>query len=485
VKTPEEQIATAMLAGNPPSVLMTDAYKFSMGQAGFPLRSETFYLSFRKRGWYLVPFDLAAIVHCLRPELPTRPEEDFLAGTAYAMNAAMRTALGGELDACAAPRGSWIRETEPILTITAPSFLASVLEPMMVWLNYPIQVATAAVRDGQREFRCTCEDEATITALTLDAVGVVDATITIDATAYRTGVTGNALAALEVLDGDTDRLLEVGMRAATCIAMHRAALEAAMAAGLKQTSNVYLAQQLGLTPVGTSGHEHQQRWGDDLRAFRALRDMRSQAPGYLIDTFDTRRLGIPAALRAIEESDRACAIRFDSGDQPAQLADLVAKGVQATFIFMDGMNPETVSELESAAVALGVPAERRLYGCGGYLVADPAPTGLTRNNVAAVYKLCQSGSRPVMKFSVAGKRSLPGRPVIFRRTTRKGPVGLIGQEGEAPPDGYHDLSNANSFNPPGKLQDAIELSPATAGLIAQLSSSLDAGHAVQEARRTS
>ena len=474
-----------MLAGNTPSVLMTDAYKFSMGQAGFPLRQETFYLSFRKRGWYLVPFDLAAIVRYLRPQPATPAEVAFLAGTAYELSGAMKGALGGNLDVHAAPRGSWIRESEPILSITAPSFLASVLEPMMVWLNYPIQVATAAVRDGQRTFSCTCQDEATITALTLESIGVSDATVTVDAAAYQAGVRNNTRALLEVLHDDTDRVLEVGMRAATCMAMHRAALETATAAGLRQTSNVYLAQQLGLTPIGTSGHEHQQRWGNDLQAFRALRDMRSQVPGYLIDTFETQRLGMPAALRAIRESDRPCAIRFDSGDQAAQLSELVAEGVPSTFIFMDGMNPETISQLESAATSLGVPTHRRVYGCGGWLVSDPAPTDLTRNNVSAVYKLCQSGSRPVMKFSVAGKRSLPGRPVVFRRTANQGPVGLIGQEGEAPPNGYLDLADAQHFIPPGRLQDAIELSPATAGIIAQLTSNLDAGHAVQEARRTS
>lgn len=477
-KSLEQKVAEVMLAGNAPSVLMTDAYKFSMGQAGFPLRQETFYLSFRRCGWYLVPFDLAEIVQYLRPQPATRAEDEFLAGTGYEMSSAMKSALSGNLVARAAPRGAWIRETEPILTITAPSFLASVLEPMMVWLNYPIQVATAAIRDGQSVFRCTCQDEASITALTLEAVGVADATVTVDATSYRAGVIRHSGSVLDVIDHDADRVLEVGMRAATCIAMHRAALEAATEVGLKQTSNVFLAWKLGLHPVGTSGHEHQQRWGSDLQAFRALRDMRSQPPGYLIDTFETQRLGIPAALRAIKESDRACAVRFDSGDQAAQLADLVAEGVQPTYIFMDGMNPEKISRLESVAKTLGVPARRRVYGCGGWLVSDPAPTRLTRNNVSAVYKLCQSGTRPVMKFSVPGKQSLPGRPVVFRRTGSQGPIGLIGQEGEPPPSGYLDLTNTRRFIPPGELQEAIEPSPATAGIIARLSSNLDAKHAV-------
>jgi nicotinic acid phosphoribosyltransferase len=206
--------------------------------------------------------------------------------------------------------------------------------------------------------------------------------------------------------------------------------------------------------------------------------MRSQPPGYLIDTFETQRLGMPAALCAIRESDRACAVRFDSGDQAAQLADLVAEGVQPTFVFMDGMNPEKIARLESVAEALGVPPRRRVYGCGGWLVSDPAPTLLTRNNVSAVYKLCQSGTHPVMKFSVQGKQSLPGRPVIFRRSASQGPIGLIGQEGETPPKGYHDLTNIRGLAPPGEPRDAVGLSPATAGLVSRLSSILDAKRAV-------
>ncbi len=43
-------------------------------------------------------------------------------------------------------------------------------------------------------------------------------------------------------------------------------------------------------------------------------------------------------------------------------------------------------------------------------------TKLTRDRVSAVYKLCQSGRCPTMKFANeagSGKRSIPGRPVLF------------------------------------------------------------------------
>ena len=59
--------AELVLAGTAPSVTMTDAYKLAMAQAGFPLRTETFYFSFRKPGWYRIPFDLESAIRALVP----------------------------------------------------------------------------------------------------------------------------------------------------------------------------------------------------------------------------------------------------------------------------------------------------------------------------------------------------------------------------------------------------------------------------------
>jgi hypothetical protein len=42
--------------------LAADAYEFSMAQAGFPLRREAFYFSFRRGGPQYVAIDLAATV---------------------------------------------------------------------------------------------------------------------------------------------------------------------------------------------------------------------------------------------------------------------------------------------------------------------------------------------------------------------------------------------------------------------------------------
>jgi nicotinic acid phosphoribosyltransferase len=131
------------------SALQTDGYKFSMAQAGFPLREETFYLSFRKGGWQYIPFDLEAEIEKMIPdfrkkvpEFPLKHEQDYLADNGYELTPAMRDAFMDDVRINAAPAGTWVYEREPIATITGASFLVSWLEPLVLRLFYPIQLAT-------------------------------------------------------------------------------------------------------------------------------------------------------------------------------------------------------------------------------------------------------------------------------------------------------------------------------------------------------
>jgi nicotinate phosphoribosyltransferase len=59
------------------SLLATDGYKFSMAEAGWPLRRETFYYTHRKGGLQVVPLDIAAFVRSLLPE-PKPEDYEFL-----------------------------------------------------------------------------------------------------------------------------------------------------------------------------------------------------------------------------------------------------------------------------------------------------------------------------------------------------------------------------------------------------------------------
>ena len=74
------------------SVLLTDGYKFSMAEAGWPLRRETFYMSFRKGGLQVLPFDAAAEV---KKALPRATDDDFawLAAHEYELGSGTKAAL--------------------------------------------------------------------------------------------------------------------------------------------------------------------------------------------------------------------------------------------------------------------------------------------------------------------------------------------------------------------------------------------------------
>jgi nicotinic acid phosphoribosyltransferase len=479
------------------SLISTDAYKFSMAQAGFPLRRETFYFSFRRGGIQYIPIDLEARVRELLAGLASNPgEHDFARRHGYGLTDAMEAALAvqGGVEIEAVPRGTWVYEREPIITITGPSFLVSWLEPMLLWLNYPIQLATALRGlDGApvpvEWVTATCNEHAAVIVEALAAADRSDVQIVREDEAYIAGVRA-AVRELVAAVGDPDRVFEVGMRSAVCAEQHRIALEACRAEGVTRTSNVSLALALDMLPVGTMGHEHVQRWGADLPAFEAMRDMRSAPPSYLLDTFDTMGSGIKAAVHVMHERPHACAIRYDSGNKFIQYLHacelLREEGLEPTHVLEDGLDLAATQHFERLRQFTGWPASAQVYGYGGSIVAAPMTNPLTRDRVSAVFKLSQTGNEPRMKFgneTGAGKQSVPGRPVAWRRVRGSGPVGIIGQAGEPVAENYvalagndealemlricnmHDLRHARALRPEDLT---VRLSERTEELVAHL-----------------
>ena len=474
--------------------LATDAYKLSMGQAGFPLRRETFYFSFRRGGPQFVATDLAASVAAMVDGIEVDDADlAFARRAGYGLSDAMEHALrqGSQaLEIVAVPRGTWVLEREPILSVTGPSFLVSWLEPMLLWQSHPIQLGTAWKLGQFTPPMCvaTCSEHEAILRRVADEVGVGEPEVVREDEAYRERVR-KAVRALVEATGDPQRVFEVGMRSAVCMEQHRLALEACKAEGVLQTSNVFLARRLEMKPVGTMGHEHVQRWGNDRDAFRAMRDMRSSPPSYLLDTFDTMGSGITAAVEVMREKEHACAIRYDSGNKFIQYLHacelLGEQGLQPTHVLEDGLDVEATRHFESLREFTRWPRSRQIYGYGGSIVATPMTNPLTRDRVSAVYKLTETGGEPRMKFGNErglGKQSVPGRPVLWRRLRGKnGPLGIIGQQGEPVPDDYvlvsgnadalerlrlcnmHDLPRIVDGEPAAAAM--AELSPATAALV--------------------
>lgn len=455
----DHMLGPEALSGN--LLLVTDGYKFSMAQAGFPLREETFHLSFRKGGPFYIPIDLEKVVRNLlsRLTMPTTNASDFLEKHGYGLTPAMAAAVKAqdEVHIWAAPEGSWVQDKEPVLTITGPSFLISWLEPLAIMLHFPIQIGTAIKKDEMPvTFTATCADEAHIVRLICDSMRYPVFT-DVDSKTYHQGVADRTDALVKVLCGEDDRftsklrMFEVGLRAATCLQQHLGALYAMQQRGVVQTSNVFGAHLFNMIPVGTTGHEHQQRWGNDLDAFRAVRDMRDRPPSYLFDTYDAMKIGIPAMVQAMREvgpttADK-CSIRFDNyPEQDAQFQEFTLRCKHAmlpypTFIFEDGFNEEKTQATEDEYRDFALGNTKRLYGYGGHLTTNPDCL-FTRNKVSAVYKLCRSSGQARMKFSNSGKESIPGIPKVVRRL-EDGVIlhGKIIQGGELPGDGFQRIED--------------------------------------------
>lgn len=470
-------------------LLLTDGYKFSMAEAGWPLREETFSSTHRRGGLQVVPFDVEAE---LRAVLPRATPDDwaFLASNEYEMGAGFKAAIAqaAQVRVRALPRFSVFHDREPIFTVTGPSAVVSWLEPLVLMWSYRIQVGTVALlRPGELARAVgtvTCERQRQLVLETLDAVGVAAPPITVDSEGYVARVAARVKELVEVV-GSASRLFEVGLRAASCPEQHLLALEGCKAAGLTRTSNVEGAKALGLTPVGTMGHEHVQRYGSDEAAFRAMVERRANRSSFLLDTFDTIRSGIPTAYRLIAERPGARdSIRFDSGDKEAQYRHAVeaarAQALTPVMILEDGFDTAQTQRFEALRREVGWPAEAQVYGYGGFLVAQTAGTPLTRDRVSAVYKLTQTGARPCMKFgneAGAGKQSIPGQPVVWRRQPgAPGPFGIVAQHGEPVPEGYTLLTGAEApravdvEGARAVRTDELRLvhSPATQALIDQL-----------------
>ena len=70
-------------------------------------------------------------------------------------------------------------------------------------------------------------------------------------------------------------------------------------------------------------------------------------------------------------------------------------GVAPTHILEDGLDLEATQKFERLREFTGLSPEAQLYGYGGHLIARSSENPLTRDNVAAVYKLGRRAAKPV------------------------------------------------------------------------------------------
>ena len=430
-----------------PSILATDGYKFTMATAGWPLRQETFYYSHRRGGPHYLPFDAQELIQRMLPSAPTHEEEAWLARQGHRMAGGWYEAMRGQVQVQALPKGSWFFDREPAFSVTGPSALVSWLEPQIIQLNYRIQIATAARRDPELLARASavvaCADQADLVRETLDALNVRVPEMRVDTEGYVAGVVQRMQALVAIVE-DPGRLIDVGLRTATCQAQHDLAVQACREVGVGATSSGLGAFRSGTLLTGSMGHEHVQRFRSDAAAFRAVRDRHPGPATYLLDTFSTLDSGIPAAFDLMAEApERMDGIRYDSGDKEGQYLYACVRarnlGLNPVHVLQDGMEPAQTARFETLRGFTGVAPEHQRYGYGGYIVT-PSENPLSRGRVQAVYKLSQTGPDASMKWgdeSGQGKESLPGRPQLWRVYRGDGTwAGLVAQpdedvEGEA------------------------------------------------------
>ncbi len=357
----------------------------------------------------------------------------------------------------AVPQGCWFYDKEPAVVIRGPSACVSWLEPMLLMLNFRIQIASLAREDLlPSHLKVTCAKERDIIQETLADIDYrkrVD--ITVAEEEYSESVYQRALGLMAAVK-DPDNLFEVGFRATSCLEQHKTAVCAILHAGITKTSNAYLAKELGMTAVGTMGHEHPQRFFSDYEAFTAMRD-RSSSPFlfYLPDTFDTKDSGLHAAIKAglFQNGNVKIGIRFDADDMEElyryALNMFAYYEVYPDIALESGWDLEKTKRFEALREELGVEPCRQHYGVGSYLV-NPPWRGPTRDTVQAVYKLSCTNGVPVMKFGDdfdsdtilkgGGKASIPGDLVLNTSSTKR----LVSLVGEPIPPNFVPVSQITS-----------------------------------------
>ncbi|MBM9832489.1 nicotinate phosphoribosyltransferase, partial [Enterococcus faecalis] len=131
---------------------------------------------------------------------------------------------------------------------------------------------------------------------------------------YQTLIATKA-ARIKSVIGD-EPLLEFGSRRAQEMDAALWGTRAAFIGGAEATSNVRAGKLFGIPVAGTHAHALVQAYGDDYKAFKAYAETHKDCV-FLVDTYDTLRVGMPAAIRVAREMGDKInfkGVRIDSGD---------------------------------------------------------------------------------------------------------------------------------------------------------------------------
>ncbi|HFV0213191.1 TPA: nicotinate phosphoribosyltransferase [Streptococcus agalactiae] len=276
-----------------------------------------------------------------------------------------------ELTVKSAKEGDLVFANEPLVQIEGPLAQCQLVETAILnIINYQILVATKAAR-----IRSVIEDEP---------------------------------------------LLEFGTRRAQEMDAAIWGTRATIIGGANATSNVRAGKIFNIPVSGTHAHALVQTYGDDYQAFKAYAETHKDCV-FLVDTYDTLRVGVPNAIRVAKEMGEKInflGVRLDSGDL-AYLSKKVRQQLDdagfpnAKIYASNDLDENTILNLKMQKAKIDV------WGVGTKLI-----TAYDQPALGAVYKIVSietdAGSmRDTIKLSNnAEKVSTPGKKQVWRITSR-------------------------------------------------------------------
>jgi nicotinate phosphoribosyltransferase len=218
-------------------------------------------------------------------------------------------------------------------------------------------------------------------------------------------------------------VMEFGLRRAQGLDGALSASRAAFIGGAAGTSNVLAGKLYGIPVMGTMAHAWVMAFPNEEEAFEAYAALYPERSVFLIDTYNTLKSGVPAAItvgKRLLARGRNCGVRLDSGDihylsvEVRKMLD-AAGLVQATITVSNDLDESIIQTLMNA----GAPINS--WGVGTQLV-----TGGTDPALSGVYKLtayAQGAGKfiPTIKFSDnPEKTTTPGAKQVWRIIDKDG-----------------------------------------------------------------
>ncbi|MFW6363180.1 MAG: nicotinate phosphoribosyltransferase [Spirochaeta sp.] len=288
------------------------------------------------------------------------------------------------------PEGSLVFPREPILRVHAPLAEAQLIESLLLnVLNFQTLIATKAAR--MRE------------------------------------------------SAQEGPILEFGLRRAQGPDGGLTASRAAYIGGVGATSNTLAGKVFGIPVRGTMAHSWVMAFDNEEEAFRAYADLYPDSSIFLIDTYDTLKSGLPAAMKVGAEltaKGHNWGVRLDSGDLAylsqevrARLDDNNLPDVK--IVVSNELNEHVIHQL----VTDNAPIDS--WGVGTHMVtgeSDPSLTGVFK--LAAKKPASGNGFTPVLKLSNNPEKTTdPGIKQVYRYKDRNGLMlaDLIALESETIP----------------------------------------------------